>query len=432
MKRKGYRGAIVIGMLTVTAWSLVTAEAATIKKGTLSVSDGNRISDSDLAAWIDEFIPNNSNRLAVLTQCYGGNAATAFAGKANTAVASATSPGQTAKYGKYDIGAANALKPGAGRTGTTVHDAGIASKDATETPTTGGGMGLGGFSLEDTVAVGPIQSRHVLVYAGKPDNKANRDVDQRNAIKNNFAGKVNTTVTTVGGAGGGGWDKPGSAKGLREALKEIGQAINASPDSSKEQFVLFVTDHGDLHKTETRVTTVPGTSTRKVTDDGGLETFRTGLDLQPSDLLIDPDNTMSFSFFVDFHENGLLYDPTDGPFFNPGSWAMTLENIGGSGPMTLNSFFDVFTELSVDGTSMVGDVPGEGVTLYFPVDENLMISSFFDVFTEISLTNFTSNSYIVSEVSQDTGAIAKTPEPATLGLLTLGAACLRRRRNQVA
>ena len=108
---------------------------------------------------------------------------------------------------------------------------------------------------------------------------------------------------------------------------------------------------------------------------------------------------------------------------------MTLNNIGGGGPYTLSSFFDVFTELSVDGTNLVGDVPGEGVRVTFPVSESLMISSFFDVFTEISLTNYTPNSYMISDVSQDSGAIAKVPEPATLALVTVGAVLLQRRRK---
>jgi hypothetical protein len=58
----------------------------------------------DVATWITMNVPAASKSLVVLTECYGGNAASAF-GAANTAVVSATSPFQLAQYGGFDSGA---------------------------------------------------------------------------------------------------------------------------------------------------------------------------------------------------------------------------------------------------------------------------------------------------------------------------------------
>ena len=408
-------------------WLAVAASGATVKTGTLATSAGNPITDTQLASWIDEFIPAASNRLIVLTECYGGDKVDNFAGKTNTAVISATSPGQTAKYGGYDNDAGAALAPGAGTTGATVHTAGTNGKHASETPTTGGGLAPGAFDLQPTNPTGAVQSRHVLVYAGQPDGGGGTsDVQQRDTIKTNFAGQANTTVTSVGGGGGGGWDKPGSAKGLRDALKEIGDAITSSPNPDKEQFILFVTDHGDLHKTETATVTAPASSAVTVP---GLESFQTSIDLEPSDLFFEQNNITSFSFFIDFLDNGLTASEGSGPFFNPGDWELTLDN--GSQTFQFNNFFEQFTELTTDPSpGIIGDQPGEGVRLYFPVPETLFVDQFFDVFVDVTMINATSQSYLVSGVSQDTGAMSKAiplPTAALAGLSLLAGMCAIRR-----
>ncbi len=373
--------------------------------GTLCTSEGAAITAEDLAKWMDEFLPPGTPRLVVLTECYGGNAAQAFAGKPNTAVTSATSQGEKAKYGGYDDDASKALKPAAGNNGQKVHDAGTAGKATGETPSTGGGKPAGGVSLEKASSTGAVRGREVVVYAGKPDSAAGRDNTQRDTIKGNFNGEPNTNVTTVGGNGTGGWDKKGSANGLREAIKQAGDRIKASPDPSKEQFILFVTDHGDLHKKDAKVSVVQPMIPTPITSPMGLACFMQP-ELPPFHLFEDPANITGFSFFVDLNAAGILYDPRNGPFFPPGSWGMTLYTSRGE-VVHVDSFFDVWLELSTDGSGIVGDEPGEGVRVIFPIDEPRFVQSFFDVFVEITVENRTPMTWLVSGASQDSGSIAK-------------------------
>ncbi|MCK4998168.1 MAG: hypothetical protein KAS23_01490, partial [Anaerohalosphaera sp.] len=92
---------------------------------------------------------------------------------------------------------------------------------------------------------GPVKSRHIIVYAGKPDKKKGRDNDQLKQIKKNFAGEKNTTVHGVGGDGNSPWSYPGTKAGLEKALKKVKEDMNKKGvDPKKEQFILFVTDHG--------------------------------------------------------------------------------------------------------------------------------------------------------------------------------------------
>jgi hypothetical protein len=245
-RRRGLPGIILLLLAWEVSWSAV------VTKGTLSTQAGPSIFDTQLRDLLDAHIPvgNAHSTLLVLTECYGGDKMDDFAGRANTTTLSATSPGQTALYGGYHDDAAKALKAGVGRTSDTVHDAGVAGKKGHEMPLKQGP----GASLEPTNAAGPIKSRHVLVYSGLTNNPL--DVADRNSIQANFAGDANTTVTTVGGPGGGGWNHPGTFNGLRDALKAIGMNMNAN-----EQFILFVTDHGDLNRVNVPVACSSGTCT---------------------------------------------------------------------------------------------------------------------------------------------------------------------------
>ena len=206
---------------------------------------GPSIYDTDLKELLDKFIPTYQSTLLIFTQCYSGDFSDEFSGRENTATLTATSPGQIAYYGGYEDDAASALRPGEGRTSDDVHQAGTDGKREAETPTKSGSA----VSLEDTSAEGPIKSRHVLFYAGQPDSLPDRDVDQRNEMDNNFKDKLNTSFTSVGGNpdsegnGTDGWDYPGNFDGLKAALMEIGKQM-----SKDEQFILFVSDHGDRHK----------------------------------------------------------------------------------------------------------------------------------------------------------------------------------------
>jgi hypothetical protein len=192
----------------------------------------------------------------VLTQCYGGDMVDELSDdRDNTHVISATSEGEQAIYGGYDEDAAGALAPGEGRTSADVHEAGTADPDGggggAETPSEAGDpVSLEPVDPED----GPIKSRHILVYAGTPDGgNGTSDAAQLATIQANFAGEPNTTVTAVGGDGTGAWDYPGTEEGLEDGLEEISELMN-----EHEQFILFVTDHGDLDAAGACTETFPG------------------------------------------------------------------------------------------------------------------------------------------------------------------------------
>jgi hypothetical protein len=438
----GMRAIRLLLIVVVAALSVDYAQAGTLH-GSLSVSKGASILDDNLAIFLNDLLDPEVPRLIVLTECFGGNTVGSFANRGNTSVISATSRGELATYGKYDLDAANALKPGAGTTAKTVHDAGIASKDATETPTTGGGIKPQDYPLEKVTNTSAVKSRHVLVYAGKPDGgNIVGDVVQRDKIKANFAGEPNTTVRSVGGPGGGGWDYAGSATGLRQALKDIESDIQKSGNPpSSEQFILFVTDHGDTEKCENPRKRFPAKSSSSLVDD--FSSF-TSTELDPMDLNLanDPNNQPAFSIFIPFTSSDEVTYPSSGNFFNPGDWTLSLHHLGLNGQdFTLSNSFDQAFEL--DGDNILGNADGstpEGIDVFFslpfPINTPDFNSSFFDMNYEVSLANNTFTDYTVDSFCQDSGAITKrvVPEPATLTLCGLGMFSLlgyawRRRRR---
>jgi hypothetical protein len=344
-----------------------------------------------------------------------------FAGQTNTAVASATSPGQTASYGGYDDDAAGALKPGQGTNGQSVHDAGVAGKASGETPTTGGGLALSDFDLSPVDPTnGPVKSRHVIVYAGIPDGSPGRDNDQATTIVNNFAGQPNTSVTTVGGDGTGTWNHPGSAKGLRDAIKAAGQEIDESGHPGDEQFILFVTDHGDLHDKQAVQTQVDGGTGKNLQQ---VQSFQSS-DIQSTTQITDP----GFSVTIDLYQSGLTHavgDPLNyTPFFQSGDWGLDL--YAPDGTWNLTEFTETYIE---DDNGIIGDAAGEGLKIEFDLDPDAWVESFFDVNYDVDIWNHSGSTVFVDSFSQDTGAVGKVPEPATLAMLTLGAVAMLRRRR---
>lgn len=228
-----------------------------------------------LREMLDHYIPAAAPKLLLMSQCFAGDVVAGgyFKDAPNTAVAAGTSPNQEGKYGGYHDDLARALKPAPGGTAREVHEAGVTGKwivepeDAStdkgvlhflgEWPTTGGALALQDFSMGPVTADGPVLSRHIIVYAGRPSVKKVKlqthpggitvndlsspdstvsDNTDRDVVKANFAGQPNTTVRTVGGAssesdptsGVDGWDFPGTRDGLRRAIEEAGNAIRAS------------------------------------------------------------------------------------------------------------------------------------------------------------------------------------------------------------
>jgi len=400
------------------------AATAAQMEGTLSTSAGADITANQLDQYIGSFINPGSNRLLVFTQCYGGDTATQFAGQSNTAVASATKQGQEAIYGGYDDDAAGALTPAPGKTGQDVHNAGKAGKDADEDPTTGGGLPLSSFDLSPVDPVnGPVKSRHIVVYAGQPDATDGRDWDQAWNIFNNNYAPPGSTVTLVGGESGGGfWDQPGTATGLRDAIKQAGEAIDASDDPDAEQFILFVTDHGDLHKKEPVTTTIAQNSNVNLTD---ISSFL-------PDELIGTTNVIEPGFSIRIGLPTGMTHPVGDPFayaplYVPGDFDLMLDN-GVDLPLFLTEFEELFVDLN--GNGIIGDVSGEGVELFYELDPDVWIDSFFDITYNVDIRNNTPNDILLMDFSQDTGPVAKLPEPATMVMLALGGLAILRRNRK--
>jgi hypothetical protein len=378
------------------------------KQATICTTYGDDIYDYQLDQMIDSVVPPSAKRLIVLTQCYGGNCLDNFTGT-NTAVVSATSAGQKAVYGGYDDDAANACKPGAGRSGQNVHDAGTAGKHSQETPSTGGGLAPGDVPLEPVTTDGAVRSRHVIVYAGMPDKKG-RDNAQRDKIKANFTGETNTTVTTVGGEGPkNGWDKHGWKRGLQEAINEAAAAIEAAPDPSKEQFLLFVTDHGDMHNVEYVTTPVPSSNSVVVANVAAFVTP----DFQERQFER-PGFSITVNIAPFFHE---VNDPTDyTPFFPDDSWRILLTPPSPAAPILLTEFEERFIEWE-DG--IIGNEPEEGVRIFFPVEPTLFVDSFFDITYDVEIFNDTPDQFQLMTFSQDTGPVAKSEQGSLIGEVAL-------------
>lgn len=261
--------------------------------GTLATEGPQMITGDDLKSFLESHLPAEAEKLLVFTQCFGGSIASSegFRDMPNTAIASASSANQTAKYGGYDDDAARGLRPEEGRTALDMHRDAILGRSSTlpapdeksrdknylfkeeEWPITAGGLGLESFSLAPVTPAGPIKSRHIIFYAGQPEKKQIwletqdghtvrgtenaqslevGDFSVRDQVVKNFMGQPNTTVRTVGGKpaseksteGTEGWDYAGTYPGLERAVREAGEAIRNASDPSAEQFILYVGDHG--------------------------------------------------------------------------------------------------------------------------------------------------------------------------------------------
>lgn len=368
--------ALAIGVLALAHGTTVAQTTTASKHGTLCVSSGCPMYDFELAQLIAAHIPACTKKLIVLTECYGGDVVNDFANSPNTAVISATSPGQQAQYGGYDDDAANALRPGPGRNGNDVHVAGRNGRGRGETPMRGGTMSAGNFNLDDVSSNGPVRSRHIVYYAGKPNGMDNA---YRDTIKSNFAGQANTTVHTAGGSGSG-YDQPGTTGGLHHAIDDAATNITNSPDPCREQFILFVSDHGDLEKlTQAQIRELGVGKTVKTS----LPGFISGVDANPADFLNTPGNTTSYSVLLPLGQTGMTWNPDRGRILQNGQLVLTV-SAGG-----FNSVISVFRELhsDFDSSGIIGDFPMDTILIEFDIPEDIFVTSFFDNNVTVSLTN---------------------------------------------
>ena len=469
----------VCGLLALASVALAqTGDEPDKTQGALSVKGGRgEIPFTELKQILDNSV-SSVERLLIMTQCFGGNALEIFEG--TKTIISAAKGEEKAVYGFYDIEAAKQLKPGAGRTAKTVHDAATAKKHEDETTTTGGFAAPEDFSLENTSPSGAIRKRYVLVYAGQPTEVQDDGVEvgdkaQRDIIKNNFLSDAGTTVVSVGGDGTDGWDYPATRKGLQDALDAIRVAIDAGNAPEKEQFIMFVTDHGALSNSDG--TLIIHRSTFELEYNMILmhqimetEGVRQTIEAQmQSQIETDPDESDPGEvpgFYSEFgsDENEIQpFNPeTDGPIFQPGDIEIevTPSTNGGSNlrslltPMPTSSLISTtltdFTELYIDlgdadpaFPGIIGDLPGEGVSLFFPYPLELFAEHFVSDLN-LTITNNTGSAVSLTGMTLSTGPIMKDiageiPEPSTapepntlilaaLSLLSLGMTRKRRRR----
>ncbi|MDD2597799.1 MAG: DUF6531 domain-containing protein [Kiritimatiellae bacterium] len=376
-------------------------------RGTLATSWGASIRDDALASWIYTFIPTNTPKLLVLTQCFGGDMANEFADKPNTVVLSATSTGEEAMYGGYDAGAAGAMQPGAGRTAQDIHNAGVANRDTVETPRVAGGLNPTNFPMTSVSTSGVVRSRHVVWYAGQPDGLPGRDFDQDARLHGVFAGEGNTTYRAVAASTTGGWDYDGTARGLREAILEAAVLIAISPNPAAEQFILYASDHGDRHVTAAVATALP---TDLPIEFSEFPTFSRD-EMEPKILLNNTNTIPGFSIFVPFEPGGPVFTPGPNPFFPPLDWQLTITipDQPSFPPLFLTAPVELPLELD---NGIVGDLSGEGIQLFFPVDKQFFVDSFFDVFVTLEVTQTTGQTWPIASISQDSGEVPKGIAPS--------------------
>lgn len=459
--------------IVVTTNAPSTGSLETVRRmGLISTRSGTMdITAPELKSLLDEFIPAAAPKLLIFTQCFGGNIAQdpSFVDAPNLAIASATSPNQTGKYGGYHDDAARALKPVAGRTALDVHQISSQGKMTAAPPPEGvtrskdellkssewtrsaGGLALSEFPL-DPVGSGRVKSRHVVVFMGQPEAKnvlvqthdgnvtipsaqgteaLIDDNADRDAIKANFLGQPNTTVRTAGGqpnpenpaAGQNGWDFPGDVEGLKKALREAGDAIRNSPDPAAEQFIFFVGDHGS-EGVPLFLISKPlaiGASLNFSLNLGGLVGK---LELQ-KDILPDYSNIPTISVQVspapsppNANAGGpAIHAPAASPTFG-----LQLELLRPNRPaLVFTEFRSGVFDLNDDG--IVSAARGEHATLAFPIPESLLLRDLFEGPVDIVVRNTSSTALTVSAIHLTTGSLSKPnytiPTPiiseATLG-----------------
>ena len=409
------------------------------------------ITQEQLKALVDDAVPAQTKRLLIFGECFGGGfAQSPLFGTANTATMSGSSAGEVSFSGGFHWAAAQGLKPEDGRTAQDVYDAGYANRFApttgnadfdrsyTETPTVGGGLPLAGFSLEPIVCTvtGNIRSRHIIVYAGNPttntlldpktiapiltpDGRQQRvafDVLDRNRIKNAFSGQPGTSVHTVGGPpaqpgsvnGTDGWDYVGSFDGLKEAFARVKAELADASDPSREQFILYVSDHGANSSANNIIGNLPANARTSVSPD--FEVPERLLSTAAA-VRYDPGNIPWFGIFLpaDGAEVPVQRGP-DGeyiPFHQPGEFVMDV-SADGSGPKALLVIDSHFEKIRDDGSDVLGDAPNEGLELCFAIDDDTYFAHL-GTPMEIGVTNNTSVEYAVGEVSLCTGALQMGP-----------------------
>lgn len=252
----------LLGLAVVLCAAAASADILTW--GSLAQAPGETrgIYDWELQDLIASKIGTASDILIVNTACFGGNffenfnsttgdttggGAFDINGFTNTTIISGNPAGKETYYGGFHRNAAKATKPG-----NTSNDVAGAAHDSRETPQNQGA----------NKTIGGTSSTHVLVWAGQPNDQDRADITD---IKNNFGSGAGTTIHVLAGNDAAGTTGnvttgPATLSSLESALTTIGAAMGAG-----EQFVLFVTDHGDEHKIDNGIGVVASGSTQPFT-----------------------------------------------------------------------------------------------------------------------------------------------------------------------
>jgi hypothetical protein len=346
-------------------------------------NDGVDVYDFEVRDLIDQYIGSNyESMILAFTQCYGGDNIDNFSDLANTSILSGSTPGNTTDYGGYHASLSQNFTPGSDT--DTAHAAGAAGASSGDSPNTAG----------TNQTIGGTGSTHVLVWAGQPNNLDQQDIDN---LVNNFGGLPNTTVTVLSGDGSGpSADGAATMDNLVDSLDDIGSQMGAD-----EQFIFFVTDHGDL--------------------DEGVTNFNLDNGFAQ---ITDLDMTAYFD---------MVNDPNNVPLLNLTSSVDPASLVSNIGTVTLNgnvvfdsninSFFDVFTEIPIDLTN-------DGVPDEYRLTATLLENWFQPLDNVIGFTYEGDSPLSLDLVALNSGAISRkiVPEPATMLLVALGAAMAARRR----
>ncbi len=426
------------------------------REGSLVTYDDQLPADT-FRSMIDRFIPAESQKLLVLTECFAGNIAKSpsFQNAPNTCILSATVQNQTGKYGGYHDDAARALKQEAGRSARTVHEQGVKGKKTSpppphgetnqfaflfmnsEWPITGGTLAPEGFSLEPITANSAVKSRHIVVFMGDPQVKnvriemhgdvtvplpfgavvTIRDAADRDAIKQNFSGQPNTTFMTAGGEpnpndarqGLNGWDMPGTSRALARAIQAVGDAIRNSPNPAREQFILFVGDHGGTGFVSAPFRTNAAAQSSIFLPEA-LTVF--GSEDALYELISrDPNGTPQLHVQIEPNNNrtpALASAFAPPVTFAPGSFSLTLS--GGPGNELTLADFTQFN-LDWDGDGLISPAGGEYFTLRFPITEFQLFSRFLGGSPALRFENRSDQNVTVTRFRLEYGSAPRTAYP---------------------
>lgn len=401
--------AIFLTAAAVSGFGPRAVSAAELTWGSMVVNSGPTVYDWMVQEWIDDYFEDgskgngtvSSNIVTYQTQCFGGDFLENFnsttgdtagggafdtVGFTNATAYSANEAGKSAYYGGYHVGAMNGIAQG-GNSGT-VHTAGVNKKNSKENPQSqGAAKTLGGTT-----------STHVLAWAGKPETYDYWDLKQ---IQDGFPTSATTTVTTLAGNGTSPYsnvnvDGAATLDGLKNALKSIGALMD---DGTDEQFLLFVTDHGNLEKINTSGVITTEAPSCTVPISLGTDVFQAMLDDElnnPTIEIFTPNDLDPFLYEVEF--NGFPVGTLADSFYDLFEYPSSIQN---------HFTFALGDEWLHDGFT-------DTVTLsYF--GESLESRVTFDVLLG----------------SGDIARVAAVPEPAALLLVTIGLLGLfgvRRRR----